>query len=545
MVLRVSRRFCGRKCQQTSKVDQSNLCIREGPVTNEAYVSGTFDGWKKTVRLEKKGDVFEKSVDLPLNERILYKFYIDGDWKTDPTAPEVTEDGYTNNILPSERVIRTEPTMSSTDPASVITSTVTPTSTTADLAKNVPLEKDTRGGAAPHDATISSAAPGSSTAGLAKEVPLENKGASSGLPGAFPETPQRLPSEVSVNPIPATAGPGNPIHLQPGEKVPDPSTVTANTIQSTVHDDEELKKKTEDQEFHVSPLPATAGIGNPIHLKPGEPVPDPSTFTQNTITSTVTTDKESFENSGSALPGAPSQPPEAKGTGALDLPPISKNMIPESSLPIGGNGPTIEKDPGVTISSAAPTSTTAALAAKVPLEPKHPAGHGTATANGAGEEAGKDSEGVPEVVKESITQAHVDPEATTNPEAVHEKKEVENELLGEVKREEGTGEPASAATAPGNQPGSRDVSPMTKPTTDSRAEPIAASGVAEKTADKATEAPQTPAKPGNGVSAEEGSGGKPSTDSPATGKKKRFSWLSKVKGELKERLHLDNHKDKK
>lgn len=49
------------------------ICLREGPVANEAYVSGTFDNWKKTVRLEQKGGVFEKTVGLPLNERILYK----------------------------------------------------------------------------------------------------------------------------------------------------------------------------------------------------------------------------------------------------------------------------------------------------------------------------------------------------------------------------------------------------------------------------------------------------------------------------------------
>jgi hypothetical protein len=525
----------------------------------------------------------------------LSQFFVDGTWKTDPAAPEVTEDGYTNNLLPPERITRTELAMSHIDPATVVMSTVTPASTTADLAKDVPLEKDTRGGEA-RDAAISSAAPDSSTANLAKGVPLENKGGSSSLPGTFPETPHREPSDFSVKPLPATDGPGNPIHLKPGEKVPDPSAVTANTVQSTVHDDEELKKK-DDQTFSVSPLPATAGVGNPIHLKPGEPVPDPSTFTQNTTTSAVTTDKESFENGGSSLSGAPAQSPAS--TGILDLPPISKNMIPESSLPIGEDINTTGNLPVETISSVAPTSTTAALAAKVPLEPNHRTtgvpevvkqsqkeagaspeasasataveekatvegelkdeipiepptsegtGHGTVVANGSGKEADKgSSEEVPEVVQESIAKAHVDPEATTNPEAVHEKKEVEDELLKGVKREEGVGEPAPVVTTPDYQPESGNISPMTKPTTTSHTEPTVTSGVAETTTDKVTEAPRTPAKTGNGVKAEEGESSKPSTDGHATGKKKRFSWLSKVKGELKERLHLDNHnhKDKK
>ncbi|KAI9769226.1 MAG: hypothetical protein M1840_004355 [Geoglossum simile] len=466
--------------------------------------------------------------------------------------------------------------MSQTDPAAVVMSTVTPTSTTVDLAKGVPLETDTRGGEA-HNATISSVAPDSSTANLAKKVPLEGERGSSGLPGTFPETPLREPSDFSVKPIPATDGPGNPIHLEPGEKVPDPSTLTGNTIQSTIHDDEELRK-TDDQVFSVSPLPATAGVGNPISLKPGEPVPDPSTFTQNTTSSTVTTDKETFENGSSSLSGAPAQPPAS--TGVLDLPPISKNMIPESSLPIGKNIATMGDLPGETISSVAPTSTTAALAAKVPLEPSHrtpevpevvkqsqneagvsPEASASATAviekaavegeprdevpvkpptsegrvvNGSSEDADKGSpEGVPEVVKNSIAKAHVDPEATTNPEAVREKMETEGELLKGVKREGGVSEPAPAATAPDDRD-SRDVSPMTKPAT---------SGVPETTADKVTKAPQAPAKTGNGVEVEEGDNSKPSTDGHATGKKKRFSWLSKVKGELRERLH--HHKDKK
>ena len=37
-------------------------------------MTGTFDDWAKSVKLEKKGDGFEKLVDLPPSEdRILYK----------------------------------------------------------------------------------------------------------------------------------------------------------------------------------------------------------------------------------------------------------------------------------------------------------------------------------------------------------------------------------------------------------------------------------------------------------------------------------------
>lgn len=47
--------------------------FREHSAT-EVYVTGTFDDWARSVKLEKKGDHFEKLVELPLaNENIYYK----------------------------------------------------------------------------------------------------------------------------------------------------------------------------------------------------------------------------------------------------------------------------------------------------------------------------------------------------------------------------------------------------------------------------------------------------------------------------------------
>lgn len=41
---------------------------------DEVFVTGTFDNWGKTVQLEKKGDIFEKEVELPnTDEKIYYK----------------------------------------------------------------------------------------------------------------------------------------------------------------------------------------------------------------------------------------------------------------------------------------------------------------------------------------------------------------------------------------------------------------------------------------------------------------------------------------
>ncbi len=178
-----------------------------------------------------------------------------------------------------------------------------------------------------------------------------------------------------IVPIPATSGIGNPIQLKPGEKVPDPSILTSNTNFSTVHDDRSLARATDDsqQSFSVAPLPATSGIGNPIQSKPGDKLPDPSTITQNTINSAVTLDKDSYERSLGVpqLPNVvtPQKERDAAGRGLFDLPPVSGTMIPESSLPMG-LGAYFEQDPGVTIQSAGSNSSTAALAGRVPLEPR-------------------------------------------------------------------------------------------------------------------------------------------------------------------------------
>jgi hypothetical protein len=224
-------------------------------------------------------------------------------------------------------------------------------------------------------------------------VPKESektKSQDSLVPGAFPETPAvespgSEPKTFNVNPIPATQGLGNPIKLAPGEPVPEPSTLTENTVQSTVSHDKE-DKDPEAQAFGVAPIPATAGAGNPIHLAPGEKVPHPSTFTSNTVDSTAKTDPTSYAKSDAfpALPDlglTPQAEREAKG-GMFGLPPVMGTMIPESSLPMGVDAKT-EQDTGVTIQSAAPLSTTAMLAGQVP----------------------KESRGVPDIVSESRKEA--------------------------------------------------------------------------------------------------------------------------------------------
>ncbi|EFQ28248.1 hypothetical protein CGRA01v4_11862 [Colletotrichum graminicola] len=283
----------------------------------EVYVTGTFDNWTKSEKLDKVGNSFEKTVSLPdASQKIYYKFVVDNNWITDHTAPqEPDHEGNVNNFLTPDEIVKE-------DTSAAIMNTVTPESTTAALAKDVPLEK-------------------------ADDLP---KATPSDIPGGFPITPaNELEKSLGVNPLPAQDVTAEPVTLAPGE-----------------------------------PLPPSATAGD--------------------INEQVKLDKESYEDS-SALPGLSKE--------ETTLPAVTSNTIPESSLPIA--------PADVTINSAAPTSTTAALAAEVPIETKMAE--------------------VPEVVKESQEKAHAEPEASANPEAVQEKAAVEDELLDKV--------PAAPSTSEG------------------------------------------------------------------------------------------------
>ncbi|KAI4229154.1 MAG: hypothetical protein L6R36_001111 [Xanthoria steineri] len=430
----------------------------------EVYVTGTFDDWAGSVKLDKEGEGFAKRVELPLGQKISYKFVVDGTWCTSAEEPQETDqDGNVNNILTSDRISSRSEKMSS-----AYTSGVTPESTTAKLAGEVPKESSKE---------PSNEATGPRTA------------SSSDLPGTFPQTPANENSTFSVNPIPATSGHGNPIHLQPGEKVPDPSTLTSNTVSSTAKDDPSLAKSDDPaNEFGVAPLPATGGFGNPINLDLGEKVPHSSQFTSNTIDTHVTTDKESYEKGSNApvLPDVvtPQKERDSKGASMFSVPGISKNMIPESSLPMG-ESVAAEKDPGAFIQSAGQDSTTAALAGAVPKESKTTAGEkdpgafiqsaggnsttaaladavpkegkttvgekdpgafiqsagGNSTTAALAGAVPKETSGLPQIVQESQAEAGTDAEAGHNRQAVAEKSDMEKELESKV--------PESAVTSEG------------------------------------------------------------------------------------------------
>lgn len=199
-------------------------------------------------------------------------------------------------------------------------------------------------------AIMSNVTADSTTAKLAKDVPLEKNHKDENpesFPGSFPETPA-----------------GNELNNPIG----------------------------------ISPLPASAGALNPVTLAPGEPVPKDLKVAD--VNSNVKLDPESYEKA-DALPGI--------DTSSLNIPAIGGVMIPESSLPMG-NG-------SANINSVGANSTTAALAAQVPKEPK-----------------------VPELVKESQEKAGADPEASGIAAEVEEKQQVEDELKEKVPEAPSTSE---------------------------------------------------------------------------------------------------------
>jgi len=426
-------------------------------------VTGTFDNWSgHTHKLDKEGSVFSKTIALPTTgENILYKFVADGEWKHDPTHKIDTDSsGNLNNVI-----------------------------TPSDIMP----------------ATIQGTGPGATTAALAGQVPLEKP--VEDLPGAFPETPAATEvtgeeQAFSVNPIPASAGAGNPVQLAAGEPVPHPSTINAATVTSHVKDDEELKSKDLNETVSVAPIPASAGIGNPITLAPGEPVPLHQTVTDHTLTSNVKLDKESYEKSdAAALNGVPYtssiDKQAASAVAAAGVGP--QTIIPESSIGVGNNA-SILAGGEPTIQSTGAGSTTADLAGKQPIEPRQEAtviddkkessnggiagaiaggvaGLGAAAAGTAAllNKKTKDATGVdavsklPESVQKSINDinsgststgavpaevkasqaaAHSAPEASANPEAVAEKSAVEKELLAKVP----TAEPGTGAAAASDVP---------------------------------------------------------------------------------------------
>jgi len=266
------------------------------------------------------------------------QFVVDGNWTTDHTATsERDSSGNVNNVL------RPEHFLSSAAPGASYVDTLVPRNADADCRY--------------------------STTAMAGQVPTRSN-EHSDLPGSFPETPAF-------------------------EKQDTMGSSTGNS----------------EQTFGVAPIPATSGAGNPVNLAPGDKVPEPSSYTGNTVGSNVRLDRESYERSDAGVPYLPpvlseQEEREAAGAGMFSVPTPGGTMIPESSLPMGTSNRATSEAPSDFVSSAAPQSTTAELAGQQPIR----------------------SRDIPEVVSNSQREAHFAPEASASPAAVDLKNELENEI---------------------------------------------------------------------------------------------------------------------
>ena len=298
-------------------------------------------------------------------------------------------------------------------------------------------------------------------------------------PGAFPETPANEKESYGVNPLPPTETAGNPINLPAGQPVPPLGNVTSNSTHSAVTTSQESYEKAgsgipiiggalaalgfggaaaaaaaskkenlipesslpmgenADKSLGVTPFTSSAGANSTTSGLAGNvPLEEKKSATE--VASAVPeTVKESIAEA-HASPEAATSTEAVKEKSAMEQELLKK--VPENEA-TGDHAPTIAG--GVAAAGAAVGTAVAGVAA-------------AATATASSPASGTPATGVPEPVKESIAEAHAEPEATTSAEAVKEKSTVEQELLKKVPEQQGGGEPAptiaaaTSATAPGH-----------------------------------------------------------------------------------------------
>ncbi|KAG5988632.1 hypothetical protein E4U54_004582 [Claviceps lovelessii] len=422
---------------------------------SDVLVTGSFDGWTKSVTLEKDGGVFQKTVKISEEDaanKIYYKFVVDNTWVINESYPhEPDHQGNVNNFLTADDLVKPTPAQ---DPGLVpdpLINTVTPESTTVTE--------------------------------MGKKNNNNKKNKADKMSAAEVNTPEAAPTAVASNPSPELA--------DTKEAMATPSDVPGGFPATPSNGDGTPSTEAADLEnksVSIDPLPATAGLGNPIKLAPGEKIPE--SITAQNVDDQVKLDKESYEKS-DAYPTAPAP--------ASEVSPVSGTVIPESSVPVTDTSDVTN----VAINSVGPESTTVALAGQVPLvseqsavpdvvkESQDEAGVSTetsavpaevednaeveaetdnvvpeasaATVGTAGDDAEKEkeksSEGdvvaaaavqdapaaekteasaedvspqVPKEVKESIAAADESPEAAVSDSAVKNKEAVESALLEEV-----------------------------------------------------------------------------------------------------------------
>ncbi|KAK0206218.1 hypothetical protein DFS33DRAFT_570233 [Desarmillaria ectypa] len=110
----------------TANMQNNHEVLFEWPHTEatSVVVTGTFDQWSSSIHLAKDSSGFKGSTQIPWEEKITYKFIVDGQWTIAPSQPTETDSsGNVNNIYiaPSKPSPPTV-TMDSTSPAETLES---------------------------------------------------------------------------------------------------------------------------------------------------------------------------------------------------------------------------------------------------------------------------------------------------------------------------------------------------------------------------------------------------------------------------------------
>jgi hypothetical protein len=333
---------------------------------------------------------------------------------------------------------------------------------------------------------------------MASEVPKE-----SSTPGTFPETPATEPDAFSVKPIPASSGIGNPSEpvtgdVSSGVKLDKESYEKADAGPAGAGlAQKELAEATPSAFINSAGGSTTAGLAGEV---PKEPTGVPEVVKDSQ-------EKADVSPEASANPEAVEEKKEVEDQ--------LKQAVPKEPVTSDGSFSASNVAGIVTGTAAAATAavTGAAFAAK---------GKATEFASSASKSLGVAPEtiatSVPEPVKESIEAAHTSPEATTNAEAVEEKKAVEAELEKKISPSEATGEPAptiTAAATPVHHVETGEVSPLSKPgetKTDSAPAEVASTPAKDDAKDESVQ---------------------PTPESTMAKKDKRRSFFGKLKEKLK------------
>ncbi|TQW04684.1 extensin-like protein [Cordyceps javanica] len=387
----------------------------------EVYVTGTFDSWTKSVKLEKRGNIFEKTVNLEIpSDKIYYKFVVDNNWTINESSPkEADKEGNVNNFLAAEVIA-----------ASTISTT-----------------------------TISTVAPGSTTATMAGQQPFEK---------------DKL---VGISPLPASETGVNPINLKPGERVP--RELAAGDVHKHVKLDKGSYEKSDSLVGIPNPADVPATSQNTI---PESSLPMPQNATINTVTPAATTaalagqvplesratestsgaedkkkKKNKKKNEKKKQKKAAAAAANGNGSANADADDNDNdedhsdeaehqngdNSAAATAAAVGGSVAAVAAAvaAGATVAAgkiseqAAPTIDAAKSAATEAINRNLPEAAKEKLPEQVKELLGQQetAQGVPTEVKESIQEAGKSPEAAANAAAVEEKKAVESELLKEVK----------------------------------------------------------------------------------------------------------------